>query len=83
MPIFRSSCANVYEKKDDDEQRKLELGKVYKAPELLFDDTPTQEADAYAFAIILVEIATRNDPYEVCFSCISDGSENIVLFKCF
>ncbi|CAH1772446.1 unnamed protein product [Owenia fusiformis] len=38
---------------------------VYRAPEVVdFEHaSPTPEADVYAFAIILVEIATRNDPY--------------------
>ena len=26
---------------------------------------PSTQADVYAFGIILIEIATRNDPYEV------------------
>ena len=41
---------------------------VYKAPEFLNTKTyePTAAGDVYAYAIILIEIATRNDPYGVC-----------------
>ena len=46
---------------------KLRRAKVYRAPELRDVKTsePTAPADVYAFAIILVEIATREDPYGV------------------
>ena len=36
--------------------------KAYRAPEGTF----TEEADVYAYGVIVLEIATRNDPYEVC-----------------
>lgn len=40
---------------------------VYKSPEFQAFKTyePTAAGDVYSFAIILVEIATRNDPYGV------------------
>ena len=40
---------------------------VYKAPEFLNNSTSDATAcgDVYAFSIILIEIATRNDPYGV------------------
>lgn len=46
--------------------------RVYLAPELTGGfSQPTSAADIYAFAIILVEIATRNDPHGVKFTTIT------------
>ncbi len=59
------------------EARKLREGKVYLAPEIpLLPAGPGQQSpggnrglappqDVYAYSMILVEIATRNDPYGV------------------
>ena len=46
---------------------KQQRSKVYRAPELhdVNAGTFTAPADVYAFAIILIEIATREDPYNV------------------
>lgn len=52
---------------DEDEYYQEKRAQVYKAPEFLDQKSfsPTAAGDVYAFAIILVEIATRNDPYGV------------------
>ena len=53
---------------DEDESYYHEKrNQVYKAPEFLNNSTcdPTACGDVYAFSIILIEIATRNDPYGV------------------
>ncbi|XP_071147062.1 atrial natriuretic peptide receptor 1-like [Mytilus edulis] len=50
---------------NDDDYYKEMRTHVYRAPELSGQSPyiPTEAGDVYAFAIILVEIATRNDPY--------------------
>ena len=59
---------------DEDESYYHEKrNQVYKAPEFLNNSTSDATAcgDVYAFSIILIEIATRNDPYGVSnFLCI-------------
>jgi len=52
---------------DEDDYYQRKRAQIYRAPELNFvkDAEPTAAADVYAFAIILIEIATRNDPYGV------------------
>ena len=53
---------------DEDESYYHEKrNQVYKAPEFLNKSTSDATAcgDVYAFSIILIEIATRNDPYGV------------------
>lgn len=54
---------------NDDDYYKEMRTHVYRAPELSGQSSyiPTEAGDVYAFAIILVEIATRNDPYGVIF----------------
>ena len=51
----------------DDEENKEIRNRIYKAPEIAnmveYDATPA--IDVYSFAIILVEISTRTDPFEV------------------
>ena len=46
---------------------KQSKGKVYMAPEFVGQKNhqPTEAGDVYAYAIILVEIGTREDPYGV------------------
>lgn len=40
---------------------------VYLAPELRKGLTkPTEQSDVYSFSVILIEISTRGDPYQVC-----------------
>ena len=66
---------NEYRRKDEmmiddddeyDDQYQEMRTRVYRAPEFSgWDYTPTEEGDVYSFAIIMVEIATRNDPYGV------------------
>ncbi|XP_060558580.1 atrial natriuretic peptide receptor 1-like [Ruditapes philippinarum] len=50
---------------DEDEFYQEKRAQIYKAPEYLDQKAyePTPAGDVYAFAIILIEIATRNDPY--------------------
>ncbi|XP_045157129.2 atrial natriuretic peptide receptor 1-like [Mercenaria mercenaria] len=50
---------------NEDEFYQEKRAQVYKAPEFLDQKAyvPTIAGDVYAFSIILVEIATRNDPY--------------------
>jgi hypothetical protein len=59
---------------EDDKEDKYYSDKrndVYIAPELKDGDTiGTFHGDVYAYSIILVEIATRNDPFAVC-ACIN------------
>ena len=45
-----------------------EACRVYLAPEILcaVKPLPTGPADVFSYAVILVEIATRIDPYSVC-----------------
>ena len=44
---------------------------VYLAPELIKGlAKPTEESDVYSFSVILIEIATRGDPYQVCVNYI-------------
>ena len=52
---------------DNDNHYKEIRARVYQAPEFLLDEptSPTAAGDVYSFSIILVEIATRNDPYQV------------------
>ena len=52
---------------DEDEFYQEKRAQIYKAPEYLEQKAyvPTPAGDVYAFAIILIEIATRNDPYGV------------------
>ena len=49
------------------DERTKKLNDIYQAPEMLNDPfaVPTAAGDIYAFAIILIEIATRNEPYGV------------------
>lgn len=51
-------------------QARQQACKVYLAPEMLVsnDTTPTAPGDVYSYAILLVEIATRVDPYSVSVS---------------
>ena len=53
---------------DDDSYYQEKRSQVYKAPEFLGTNAyiPTASGDVYSFSIILIEIATRNDPYGVC-----------------
>ena len=60
LPTFRK---NEVEKFDEEEDVKQRMSKVYQAPESHDYDRITQAVDVYAYSIILVEIATRNDPY--------------------
>lgn len=48
-------------------QARQQACKVYLAPEMLVSNntTPTAPGDVYSYAILLVEIATRVDPYSV------------------
>ena len=48
-------------------QARQQACKVYLAPEMLVSSntTPTAPGDVYSYAILLVEIATRIDPYSV------------------
>ena len=62
LPTFRK---NEVEKFDEEEDVKHRMSKVYQAPEIHQSDRVTQAVDVYAYSIILVEIATRNDPYGV------------------
>jgi atrial natriuretic peptide receptor A len=52
---------------DEDEFYQEKRAQIYKAPEFLDQKAyePTPAGDVYAFAIVLIEIATRNDPYGV------------------
>ena len=52
---------------DNDNYYKEIRSRVYKAPEFLIDElsSSTAPGDVYSFSIILIEIATRNDPYQV------------------
>ena len=52
---------------DEDDYYQRKRAQIYRAPELNYvkDAELTPAADVYAFAIILIEIATRNDPYGV------------------
>ena len=45
-----------------------EACRIYLAPEILcaVNPSPTGPADVFSYAVILVEIATRIDPYSVC-----------------
>jgi hypothetical protein len=59
----------MIEEDDEEDNFYQELrAHVYLAPELRgkAPPLPTVAGDVYAFSIILVEIATRNDPYGVC-----------------
>ncbi|XP_013398539.1 atrial natriuretic peptide receptor 1 [Lingula anatina] len=55
----------TYREDVEEDKYRSKACRVYRAPELthLPAAQPTPEADVYAFAIILVEIATRNGPY--------------------
>ena len=48
-------------------QARQQACKVYLAPEMLVSNSiaPTAPGDVYSYAILLVEIATRLDPYSV------------------
>ena len=49
---------------------------VYLAPELVKTASPpTEYSDVYAFGVILVEIATRGDPYQVLYICMSNSGK--------
>jgi len=52
---------------DEDDYNQEKRADIYKAPEFKSAKSfcPTAAGDVYAFAIILIEIATRNDPYGV------------------
>ncbi|KAH3695487.1 hypothetical protein DPMN_082947 [Dreissena polymorpha] len=64
---------NVYYGDDDDYKDTNDAfyqnkrAKIYVAPEHARSEEfePTAAGDVYAFAIILIEIATRNDPFGV------------------
>lgn len=72
LPVYRT---DEIEDEDVDHVMKGRRYVVYQGPE--FNSTrpsndtlakvrhPTGEGDVYAFAIILVEVATRNEAYEV------------------
>ncbi|XP_064626597.1 atrial natriuretic peptide receptor 1-like isoform X2 [Lineus longissimus] len=51
---------------ENDEYYKRRAGRIFRAPELrdFPDAIPTVAGDIYSFAIILIEIAKRTDPYE-------------------
>ncbi|XP_069127745.1 atrial natriuretic peptide receptor 2-like [Argopecten irradians] len=66
---YRRQDKIITEDDDDneaDEYYKKMRERVYKAPELfdLNEYESTAPLDVYAYSIILIEIATRNDPYE-------------------
>lgn len=52
---------------NEDDYNKEKRAKIYMAPEFshVKSFVPTAFGDVYAFSIILIEIATRNDPYGV------------------
>lgn len=55
-----------HEESEKEDQKKMK-DIVYCAPELgSVGCRKSAEGDVYAFAIILIEIATRQDPYGVC-----------------
>ena len=61
---FREEDAPLKGEKEQLHNNKALLSKIYLAPEteLLKPNTMTPAADVYSFAIVLVEIATRNEP---------------------
>ena len=62
---------------EEEEEMKQRVSRVYQAPELLLGRV-TPAADVYAYAIILIEIATRNDPYGVSIHrCVQDKRTKI------
>lgn len=71
---FRRRDKILREDDDDDgddeaaeEYYKTMRQRVYQAPEIadLTEYEATAPSDVYAYSIILIEIGTRNDPYEV------------------
>lgn len=69
LPEFRKKDPMMIDEDDEEDNFYQELrARVYLAPELRgkTQRIPTVAGDVYAFSIILVEIATRNDPYGVC-----------------
>ncbi|KAL4236675.1 hypothetical protein ACF0H5_005059 [Mactra antiquata] len=62
--VIMNDCDEDMEEDDDDYQEKRAI--IYKPPEHASEATKclaSAAGDVYAFAIILIEIATRNDPY--------------------
>ena len=61
---FREEDAPLKGEKEQLHNNKALLSKIYLAPEteLLKPNAMTPAADVYSFAIVLVEIATRNEP---------------------
>ncbi|WAR24227.1 ANPRA-like protein [Mya arenaria] len=62
---------------DEDEFYQGRRARIYIAPEFadVKEFEPTAACDVYAFAIILIEIATRNDPYGLIDQCWDDDPE--------
>lgn len=59
LETFRKSC--VCEDENIKKQKQ-----VYLEPELVKSQAiPTEHSDVYAFSVILIEIATRGDPFQV------------------
>ncbi len=82
LVTFRQSDEDDIENEKADERR-AQAGRVYLAPEArppppgasaLPPAPPTPAQDIYALAIILVEIATRDDPYGVSLRLWIQGS---------
>ncbi|KAK3089985.1 hypothetical protein FSP39_008227, partial [Pinctada imbricata] len=66
LPEFRRQDELLLTEDDEDDLKyKQQRNRVYVAPEYLVNDRkdPSQSGDVYSFSMILVEIATRNDPY--------------------
>ena len=65
VPLLRNEDRN--EEQQEDEDWKMMRTAIYRGPETLHPGYkgPTQEGDVYAFSMILIEVATRNDPQGV------------------
>ena len=64
VPILRQ--AQMTDEEKEEAEWKEKRAAVYRAPETYLKGyEPGNEADVYAFGIILIEIATRNEPYGV------------------